>query len=434
MAPTVQFNRDKFFRVFEDHLTAVRNMGEAMESIGDPRDVCVVKAMKAAEIYLQDILTAVDTGKKFLWHEFLFLPELFMGFPGVQPYMSETLTGFLCLIEPEGLTPYIDAARNIGLPPDICPTDSGLLGCVLEEIQPPAHVIVSPTTPCDSALCAYQIIQKLMDVPVVYCDTPYWHDERSVDLYARQIWNMIRQVEEILGVRMDWDKCREHIRIANESMELFYAEGEMRKLKPCPHPGKLPFYHFLFFEVASGTDYLLDVCKFIIEDSRKLAAAKKGAVQDERIRLLLYNPDPVYDTGIHDWLEDEYKAITAMTLFGHPTATFIDPTTPETIVRDYAWKMMNICMARQYRGPHEYFVDDMIAAIDGWDVDAVIVTAHIPCKHGQGAHGFIRQACRERDKPLLVHEIDVQDPRPVSIDKTREAVAEFLETQVLPYK
>jgi hypothetical protein len=91
-------------------------------------------------------------------------------------------------------------------------------------------------------------------------------------------------------------------------------------------------------------------------------------------------------------------------------------------------------MARQYRGPKEFFVDDMVSAIDGWNVDAVIVTAHIPCKHGQAIHGFVRDACRERDKPLLLVEIDVQDPRPVSIDKARDTVSEFFETQVLPYK
>ena len=78
----------------------------------------------------------------------------------------------------------------------------------------------------------------------------------------------------------------------------------------------------------------------------------------------MYNPDPFYDLGVHDWMEDEFGAVTALTFFGHATQTMIDPSTPETIVRDYAWKMMNICMARQYRGPHEFFMDDFIAAIE----------------------------------------------------------------------
>ena len=93
---------------------------------------------------------------------------------------------------------------------------------------------------------------------------------------------------------------------------------------------------------------------------------------------------------------------------------------------------MNTCMTPSTRGAREWFVDDMIAAIEGWNIDAVIVTAHIPCKHGQAIHGFVRDACREREKPLLLVEIDVQDPRPVSIDTVRNQVADFLENQVLP--
>ncbi len=432
MGGRVGFNREKFSQIFNDHLLALKSMVEAMEAVGDPRDACVVQVMRAAEHYINDLFAAVDQGKKIIWHEFLLFPELFFGFENVHPYMTETLCGLLPVVEPEGLAPYIDAARNVGLPPDICATDSGFLGCVLEEVQPPVDMVVTPTTPCDSALSAYQILTRLIDAPVFYCEMPYWHDERGVELYSRHIWKMIRRIEEVLGTKMDWDRCREHIRHANEAVELFLEETEMRKLSPCPHPGKLQFFQFLFFTIASGTPYFRDICRFIAQDARKLVAAKKGALEEEKVRLLLYNPDPVYDVGIHDWLEDEYKAITALTFFGHATATLIDPSTPESIVRDYAWKMMNTCMARQYRGPYEFFVDDMVAAIEGWNIDAVIVTAHIPCKHGQAIHGFVRDACREREKPLLLVEIDVQDPRPVSIDTIRDQVADFLENQVLP--
>jgi hypothetical protein len=73
------------------------------------------------------------------------------------------VSGLLPVVEPEGLAPYIDAARNMGLPPDICATDSGLIGCVLEEIQPPVDMVVTPTTPCDSALSAYQILTRLIE-------------------------------------------------------------------------------------------------------------------------------------------------------------------------------------------------------------------------------------------------------------------------------
>jgi benzoyl-CoA reductase/2-hydroxyglutaryl-CoA dehydratase subunit BcrC/BadD/HgdB len=325
----------------------------------------------------------------------------------------------------------VDAAENFGLPADICPADKGFLGAVLLEAMPPASVVVAPTSPCDSAITAYQILEKLIDAPILQCDVPYWQNERGIDLYAHHIWKMIHKVEEACRTKMDWDRCREAIKLANECIENFISENEMRKLSPCPHPGKLGFYQFMLTCLSTGTVEGRDASRFILDDSRRLAAEKKGALAEEKVRLMMYNPDPFYDLGVHDWLEDEFGAITALSFFGHATQTLIDPSTPETIVRDYAWKMMNICMARQYRGPHEFFMDDFISVLEGWNVDAVIVPALIQCKHGQATHGFIREACREREKPLLLLEFDPMDARPVSQEKIHSTIAEWMETQVM---
>ena len=47
MVAPIQFNRKKFNEVFDDHIVAVQSMAEAMEAIGDPRDICVIQIMKA---------------------------------------------------------------------------------------------------------------------------------------------------------------------------------------------------------------------------------------------------------------------------------------------------------------------------------------------------------------------------------------------------
>jgi len=430
MGGFIRFNREKFYEVFNDQLFAVQSMVEAMQAIGDHREVGVIEVMKVVETYVKDLFEAVEENKKFLWHEFLFFPELFRGFPDVHTVMAEILAGFLPVLDPEGLNPYVDAGENFGLPADICPADKGFLGAVLEEVMPPVDIVVAPTSPCDSAITAYQILEKLIEAPVLQADVPYWNDDRGVDLYAHHIWKMIRTIEEVCQTKMDWDRCREAIILANDYTESFIEENEMRKLSPCPHPGKLGFYQFMLSSAASGTKEGRDVGRFILEDSKRLAADKKGALEEEKARLIMYNPDPFYDLGVHDWLEDEFGAITVLTFFGHATMTLIDPKSPESMVRDYARKMMNICMARQYRGPYEFYMDDFISAIEGWNVDAVIVPALIQCKHGQATHGFIRDACREMEKPLLLVEYDPMDARPVSQDNIRNVIEEWLETQV----
>jgi benzoyl-CoA reductase subunit B len=432
MGSSATHDREKFEEVFEELFTALQNMGEAMEMVGDPRETCSIEVIKGLSTYFKDIFSAVADGKKILWHGGLTSPELFYGFENVQPYALEIPIGMLAFLDPDGANQYVDLAEDIGMPSDICALDKALLGSAIARIHPPGDVVIIPTAPCDSILSGHQILEKLMDVPVIYWDMPYAKDDRAIDFYAKHVWSGIQKIEERLNTRMDWDKCREHIRLGNELTELLLTENEMRKLSPCPHCGKLGTTTTMLNYIACGTSYARDIARKIVEDSKRLAAEKKGALENERLRMLWYYPDPLYDLAVHDWLEDEYSAITVLTMFGHATFTFIDPSTPESIVRSYAWKMMNACMARQLRGPYEYFMDDFLRCAEDYRADAAVFPIVLPCKHSQAMHGFVREACREIGLPLLTPNYEPVDSRPVSIENLHAQLAEFMENQLLP--
>jgi benzoyl-CoA reductase/2-hydroxyglutaryl-CoA dehydratase subunit BcrC/BadD/HgdB len=432
MSDKIKFNRKNFEEVFGECYMTTQNMLASMEGIADYREVGTMAILRELGNFFKDIFSAVESGKKIIWHEFMIPPQIFRGFPGVQPFFAEVIPGLLPALDPEALIPYLDAGGGM-VTNELCPAAVGFLGAVVKEVQPPCDMVVMPVTPCDSFNISYQLLGKLIDAPIHTLDIPYWQDERSLDHYTALMWDMIRDVEDKLKVKMDWDLMREVINVSNETIEYWQAENEMRKLIPCPHGGKLNFYAFLLNFVSNGTTPVRDAFKLILEDSKKLAAEKRGCIEGgEKARILMYNPDPFWDTGIHDWLEDEYKAVTAFSFFGHATNTLIDPSTPDSIVRGFAWQAMNICMARQYRGPMEYFMDDFTHVMDNWNVDCVIIPALLECKHGQSTHGFVSEACRERDMPLLLVEFSPMDPRPVSADQVHAKVGEFLETMVLP--
>jgi benzoyl-CoA reductase/2-hydroxyglutaryl-CoA dehydratase subunit BcrC/BadD/HgdB len=433
MTDRIKFNKKVFDEVHKETILATQNMAESMIGIDDYRDACTVAIIKSAGDVFQDIFDAVDSGKKkIVWHEFELAPEIFLGFPDVRPYMAECLTGFIPMIDPEMLIPFLEAAEGV-ISSELCPAAKGFLGTLLKEAMPPCDLVVMPTTPCDSFGTTYQVAERLIDGPLYTIDVPYWNDDRSIDYYADQIWKMIRFTEETLKTKMDWDLLREVIKVSNETTEYWQAENEMRKLSPCPHGGKVNFYAFELSFIGHGMKTVRDCFKFILEDSKKLAAEKKGVIPGgEKARLLLYNPDPFWNAGIHDWIEDEYKVVTAFSFFGHATPTPIDPSTPETMVRDFAWKCMNLCMARQYRGPMEYLIDDLTHVMDNWNVDGVIFPALLECKHGQATHGFVSDACRERDMPLLLLEFSPMDNRPVSAEQMSAKIGEWLETTLLP--
>jgi benzoyl-CoA reductase/2-hydroxyglutaryl-CoA dehydratase subunit BcrC/BadD/HgdB len=434
MTDKIKFNKQVFDDVHKENIMATQNMVESMKGIGDYREDCTIAVISAVGEVFKEIFDAVDTGKKkIVMHEFMSAPEIYRGFPDIQPYMAECLTGFIPMMDPEGLNPYLETAEAL-VTSELCPAAKGFLGCILKEAMPPLGAVVMPTTPCDSFGITYQVAEKLLDAPMFTIDVPYWQDEgRNLDYYTHQVWKMIEFIEETCKTKMDWDLLREVMTVSNETLEYWQGDNEMRKIIPCPHGGKVNFYGFMLNFIGAGSKAVRDCWKFVYEDAKKLVAEKRGVIPGgEKARLLLYNPDPFWNAGIHDYLEDEYKAVTAFSFFGHATPTPVDTKTPETMVRDYAWKCMNMCMARQYRGPMEYFMDDFTHVMDNWNIDAVVIPALLECKHGQATHGFVSDACRERDMPLLLLEFSPMDNRPVSAEQMSAKIGEWLETTVLP--
>jgi hypothetical protein len=432
MGSHAAYDPEKFHSVFEDLLLGIQGMGGALEEVGDHREVCVLAVLRVFEKYMEELLSAVDNGKKIFWHCGLISPEIFLAFEGMHPYAMEIPFVLSSFLDPDHANVYIDVAEGLGMPPDICGLDKGFLGFTLAQANPPADFVVTPTSPCDSLICGHQVLEKVVDAPCAFLEVPYWQDQRSIDLFSHHIWKLIRTVEEVCNTKLDWDRCKEQILLANETVENFMDETDMRRLSPCPHPGKLGTIAALLNYAAAGTVGARDVSTFILEDSQRLAAEKRGALADEKVRLTWYYPDPFHDLGIHDWMEDEYNAITVVTMFGHTTQTLIDPSTPETIVEGWAWKMMNTTMTRQLRGTVVQYMDDLLTVMKGWNVDAVVAPMALPCKHAHAMQGFIRKACREAEKPLLLLEYDPVDPRPITVDETHNTIAEFMETQVLP--
>jgi hypothetical protein len=58
----------------------------------------------------------------------------------------------------------------------------------------------------------------------------------------------------------------------------------------------------------------------------------------------------------------------------------------------------------------------------------MITTQHVGCQSICGMRGLIRQACRERDIPLLFIEFDYNDDRVLAREQMRAQIGEFFTT------
>jgi hypothetical protein len=84
-------------------------------------------------------------------------------------------------------------------------------------------------------------------------------------------------------------------------------------------------------------------------------------------------------------------------------------------------------MARQLRGPTEFYTDDLVRVCEDYQCDVVIFAGHEGCKMAWGSLGLIRDTCKEIDRSLLVFDVDAMLARPGQAAEIRHKVQEFLE-------
>jgi hypothetical protein len=117
-----------------------------------------------------------------------------------------------------------------------------------------------------------------------------------------------------------------------------------------------------------------------------------------------------------------------MDMMSYSSLSFVDTSTPDTMLEGLAQIIMAGPMARHTRGPIENYVDDVYNAVKMFDMDMVWFSDHIGCKNANMTLGVLREKCREWGVPLFVYENDIMDPRMVDIEGIKNQVDDFMET------
>jgi hypothetical protein len=126
-------------------------------------------------------------------------------------------------------------------------------------------------------------------------------------------------------------------------------------------------------------------------------------------------------------MEQDLGAVIPMDMFSYNRTAPIDLSTPETMLRGLGQKCLNAPMARQLRGPTEFYTDDLVRVCEDYQCDVVIFAGHEGCKMAWGSLGLIRDTCKEIDRSLLVFDVDAMLARPGQAAEIRHKVQEFLE-------
>ena len=129
-------------------------------------------------------------------------------------------------------------------------------------------------------------------------------------------------------------------------------------------------------------------------------------------------------------MEDEYQAnIVIDYMTPEKFKIFEDLSTPEKMFKALAYKLANMPMGWQSRGPASYYLDGMVNMCRSFKVDGGIFAGHVACKQSWAMISLLRDRLRdELSIPVLAFDYDLFDPRVAPKEEVREKLDTFLST------
>ena len=374
-----------------------------------------------------ELIRRYISGEPFISSYFCCAPEIYTAMD--LPWSTFLTPAFTGMLNPD----YQDEVDESGqlFATDLCTIIRQAAFYVVKDMVPPPTAIVAMMHPCDGINVVHQIMandDKWKDVPVFGCDPPYWDDERSLAYYTDQLWEMVAFLEEHTGLKLEMDRLREVLEESNKAYSLWDEYSQLRRAVPSPHGGGMGLQVFGTLSTnlpghPEGTAWIKDV----ITDAEALIKQGKGAVPEEKIRILWFD---VLSMGItmdlFPWLEDEWGAVVVMDMFGYAPYSQIDTTSPETMMRGLAARALNdVPMIRQARGVAKHFLGDITNIVKDYKIDAVIFPGYMGHKDGSANVGMMRERCRELGVPFLYIGMDFYDDRYTSPDEVKDKISKW---------
>ncbi|WKY47527.1 2-hydroxyacyl-CoA dehydratase family protein [Eubacteriaceae bacterium ES3] len=392
----------------------------------DPKSLWMFDVQKA---YWEDVRDAHKNGKKVIFFGGPAPIEFIYAFDAVPFFLDMMPTRLASNVE--AVSVYIDEAEK-HVPPTVCGLDKVELGIALRGeygVVPDGYVYC--TVPCDSARVCHPAIDKIFGVPSFRLDVPFRRDDRGYNYLADQYKDFIKFMEDVTGKKMDWDKFAEVAKISDETNDLLEKIADLRKLKPCPLPGRLLVLNEMVACMA-GHPAMLKYMQAQYKLGTMLAEKGIGAVKEEKYRVSWLQNIVWANAGLLDWMEKTYGAVMVMDGFGYQKGILFDGDySPEHARYIMAKKALEVPMIHGASGPAAHYVDLVEGIMADYDVNVSMFIGHVGCKHTFAAAKIVTDMIQDKfGIPTLNVDLDAIDLRYKSIDEVKVAIGEYMETIV----
>jgi len=374
---------------------------------------------------------AHKNGKKLVFYGGSVPTEIIAAFDCVGFYMD--VIPFRLSTNPSLTSKYIDEAEKyVGA--SMCGLDKTELGawlCGAYGIKP--DIFVYNSVPCDSSRIAYPALEKIMGVPTFSFDMPFRRDERGAEYLADQIEDFISFMEEHTGNKLDWDKLKYFMDNANRNFDLQKKCADLRKLKPCPLPGRLLVLNGTT-NAVSCYPIMGDLLQSELEVGQMMIDMGMSACPEgEKYRVAMLQNMVWSNQGIMDWMQVEYGAVAVMDAFGFQGDILYEHMDDKRdCLKVMGKKMQNNPMIHGASGPSENHVKLVSDIFEQYEPNVSMFLGHVGCKHTWASAKMVTDMVQEKfGIPTLYIDLDCIDGRYKSGDEVKAQIAEYFETVVI---
>jgi len=382
--------------------------------------------------YWDSVLHARESGKKIVWVPFNFSPRIFHAMD-IIPVCVEGLDSMLMMLK-EGIEPYLDLAVERGVPDTLCSAQRGVVGLFeAGVIEPPDLLLNGALGGCDPNSKIFEYMAEKWDIPILFLDVPYYHDQRSYDYYAEEYKEVVNAVTEMTGAILDEDRLREVCELSNKSQELSMEINEIKRSIPNPVPSIYNGGDTAMKINLDGTQDAVDFYQVSLDVCTENLKEGMGAAKpEERLRCLFMYTGYYFDNTFRYWMEEEIGVSmlsTVLSWFDH--LPIIDTSSLDSMLNGLSAGMLNLPMTRQLKGSWNMpgnWLEDCLYYADTYKADCMVFTGHTACKQAWGAYRLVADAVRKQlGIPSLRLEGDGWDSRVTPMPIIKEKLSDFFD-------
>lgn len=315
----------------------------------------------------------------------------------------------------------LGTADEIHCSSDTCSFLRGTVGASKANILPTPDFLICTSLYCDASAKAFYSLSRKYNKPYFFIDVPYNYNLKyAMGYVASQLESIMKNLAKIMGTNIDYNKLSESIQNANEARNYFEAVLKLRQRIPSPMLGGEAIDYAVMLSHIWGSKEAAALYKMLYNELKTRVDNNKGALDEERYRIIWRQLRPYYTDEIFKYLELEHKAIIVFEEANYLHWEEMDPKDPFI-------SLAKKLLSNPPLGPFQRWLEASIQCVKDYKIDGIIEFAQWGCRHLNSGTQILKERLRDMDIPILVLDGDCIDRRNYSGGQVKTRIDAFLE-------